>query len=120
MEAELVKIFRFDAAHSLPNAPEGHKCRQLHGHAYRIDIHVTGVVDPERGWIMDFGDLKKVVRPIIDSLDHKNLGEIPGLENPTSETLAKYIWDRIAPNLPNLSAITIWETDTSRCTYRGC
>jgi 6-pyruvoyltetrahydropterin/6-carboxytetrahydropterin synthase len=119
MEVELIKTFRFDAAHSLSAAPEGHKCRRLHGHGYRVDIHVTGPVDSKRGWLMDYGDLKAVVGPILDELDHRNLDEIPELKNSTSERLAGYIWDRIQPSLPNLSAIILWESDSSRCVYRG-
>jgi 6-pyruvoyltetrahydropterin/6-carboxytetrahydropterin synthase len=119
MNIELVKTFRFDAAHCLSRAPEGHKCRRLHGHGYRVDIHVQGEVDPEFGWLMDFGDLKAVVQPVIDSLDHRNLNELQGLENSTAEMLAKHIWDCIQPNLPLLSAVTVWESDSARCLYRG-
>jgi len=119
VKAELVKTFHFEAAHCLPNAPEGHKCRRLHGHGYRIDVHVAGEVDPHTGWLMDFGDIKRVVAPILDHLDHRCLNEIPGLENSTSEMLARYLWDRIAPALPAVTAITVWESDTSRCIYRG-
>jgi 6-pyruvoyltetrahydropterin/6-carboxytetrahydropterin synthase len=80
---------------------------------------VQGEVDPEIGWLMDFGDLKTAVQPIIDSLDHQNLNELPGLENSTAELLAKYIWDRIQPNLPLLSAVAVWESDSAQCIYRG-
>ena len=119
MEAELIRTFRFDAAHSLPNAPAGHKCRRLHGHSYRVDVHVTGPVDPATGWVMDFGELKAAVEPALAALDHRCLNDVPGLANSTSEQLAKYLWDRIAPRLGGLSAVTVWESDTSRCVYRG-
>ena len=119
MQAELVKTFRFEAAHALPNAPAGHKCRRLHGHNYRVDVHVAGAVDPEVGWVMDFGEIKRAVEPLLDRLDHRMLSDIPGLENATSEVIAKYLWDRLRPALPLLSAVTVWESDTSRCTYRG-
>ena len=119
MKAELIKTFRFEAAHTLPKAPADHKCRRMHGHSYRVDIHITGQVDPQTGWVMDFGTIKEVVHPILEELDHRCLNEIPGLENSTSELLAKYLWERIAPALPGLSGITIWESDTSRCVYRG-
>ena len=119
MNAELVKTFRFEAAHTLPQAPEGHKCRRLHGHSYRVDVHVTGPVDPQTGWVMDFGTIKQAVEPILGELDHRFLDEIPGLENSTSEMLARFLWDRLSPSLPNLSAVTVWESDTSRCIYRG-
>jgi len=116
MQAELVKTFRFEAAHSLPNVPEGHKCKRLHGHSYRVDVHVTGRPDPNTGWVVDFGDIKRVVEAVLDELDHRHLNEIPGLENSTSEMLGGYLWRKIIPDLPQLSAITIWESDTSRCT----
>ena len=116
MEAELVKTFRFEAAHSLPNVPEGHKCSRLHGHSYRVDIHVTGRPDPKTGWVIDFGNIKRVVEVVLDDMDHRCLNDIPGLENSTSENIGEYLWRRIAPDLPGLSAITIWESDTSRCT----
>ncbi len=119
MKAELVKTFRFEAAHSLPRVPEGHKCHRVHGHNYRIDIHIAGEVDAEAGWVMDFGELNRIVEPLLDELDHRYLNDIEGLENATSELLAKWLWDRISPKLPQLSAIGVWESDTSRCVYRG-
>jgi len=119
MRAELIKTFRFEAAHSLPNVPEGHKCRRYHGHNYRVDIHVAGPVDADKGWVMDFGEIRKAVQPILDDLDHRMLSDVPGLENSTSELICKYVWDRLKPALPALSAVTVWESDTSRCLYRG-
>ena len=116
---EIVKTFRFEAAHSLPNVPQGHKCSRLHGHSYRVDIHVTGSADAKTGWVMDFGDIKRCVEPILDELDHRCLNDIPLLANSTSEQIARYLWQRIDGQLTGLSAITIWESDTSRCTYRG-
>ena len=116
---EIIKTFRFEAAHSLPNVPPGHKCRRLHGHSYRVDIHVTGQADAQTGWVMDFGDIKRCVGAILDELDHRCLNDIDGLANSTSEQLARYLWQRIAGQLPGLSAITVWESDTSRCIYRG-
>ena len=119
MKAEIVKTFRFDAAHRLAHAPEGHKCRRLHGHSYRLDVHITGPVDEETGWVMDFGEIKQTVEPIIAELDHHLLNEVPGLENSTSELIAAYLFDRIRKALPGLSAVTVWESETSRCVYRG-
>lgn len=119
MHAELIKTFHFEAAHTLPNCPPGHKCRRLHGHSYQVDIHVAGPVDERTGWVIDFGIIKQVVGPILDELDHRCLNEIPGLENSTSELIGKWLWGRIKPSLPGLSAITIWESRTSRCVYRG-
>jgi 6-pyruvoyltetrahydropterin/6-carboxytetrahydropterin synthase len=119
MNAEVIKTFRFEAAHRLPNVPAGHKCRNLHGHSYRVDVHVAGPVGERTGWVIDFGDIKRTVEPILAELDHRCLNELPGLENPTSERIAKHLYDKIAPMLPGLSAVTVWESDTSRCTYRG-
>jgi len=119
VEAELVRTFRFEAAHELPNAPDGHKCRRLHGHSYRVDVHVTGQVDPDIGWVTDFSEIKAAVEPIIASIDHRYLNEMPGLENCTAELIAKYLWDRLAQSLAGLSAIAVWESDNSRCIYRG-
>ncbi|MCE5279902.1 MAG: 6-carboxytetrahydropterin synthase QueD [Planctomycetaceae bacterium] len=119
MDYELVKTFRFEAAHSLPNVPAGHKCSRMHGHGYRVDVHVSGEPDPRTGWVIDFGQIKQAVEGVLGALDHRCLNEIAGLENSTSEVLCKYLWDRIKPALPLLSAIEVWESDTSRCIYRG-
>lgn len=119
MQVELVKEFRFEAAHHLPNVPEGHKCRRMHGHSFRGEVAVRGEVDPSTGWLIDFADLHKLVRPIVDRLDHYVLNEIEGLENPTSELLAAWIWNQLKPKLPILERITIEETCTSRCHYFG-
>jgi 6-pyruvoyltetrahydropterin/6-carboxytetrahydropterin synthase len=116
---ELVKDFRFEAAHYLPNVPDGHKCRRMHGHSFRGEVAVRGPVDDRTGWVMDFADLKRAVDPIIKQLDHYLLNEIPGLENPTSELVAIWIWDRLRPSLPQLYRITLEETCTSRCHYFG-
>ncbi|WP_423791123.1 6-carboxytetrahydropterin synthase QueD [Micromonospora cathayae] len=115
---EIFREFTFEAAHRLPNVPEGHKCARLHGHSYRIQLHVTGEVDPQAGWLMDFGDLKKAFQPLHAQLDHYYLNEVPGLENPTSEVLARWIWDRLIDKLP-LSAVMVRETCTSGCLYQG-
>lgn len=116
---ELYKDFRFEAAHRLPNVPEGHKCARLHGHSFLVRVTVCGEVDPVTGWLMDFDDIKEAFRPIMDRLDHYYLNDIPGLENPTSEILAKWIWHELKPRLPELSAIEVRETCTVGCIYRG-
>ncbi|SCF20933.1 preQ(0) biosynthesis protein QueD [Micromonospora haikouensis] len=115
---EIFREFTFEAAHRLPNVPVGHKCARLHGHSYRVQVHVRGDVDPEAGWVMDFGELKKAFQPLLDQLDHYYLNEVPGLENPTSEVLARWIWDRLIGRLP-LSTVMVRETCTSGCIYRG-
>lgn len=116
---EIFREFSFEAAHRLPNVPEGHKCARLHGHSYKVIVHVEAPVEPESGWVMDFGDLKRAFKPLEARLDHYYLNDIEGLENPTSEVLARWIWERLTPTLPDLSALTVRETCTSGCTYRG-
>lgn len=116
---ELFKAFTLEAAHRLPHVPAGHKCARLHGHSFRIEIHVEGAVGAGSGWVMDFAEIKAAFRPLYDRLDHHYLNEIEGLENPTSEILAMWIWDRLKPSLPLLSQVTVHETCTSGCRYRG-
>lgn len=116
---EIFKEFGFEAAHRLPNVPEGHKCARLHGHSFRVQVHVRGELDPRLGWVMDFADLKAAVKPVIDRLDHYYLNEIEGLENPTSEVLARWLWAHLTPALPTLTRIVVRETCSSGCTYAG-
>ncbi|MCX7016056.1 MAG: 6-carboxytetrahydropterin synthase QueD [Candidatus Sumerlaeota bacterium] len=116
---DIYREFTLEAAHSLPRAPDGHKCRRLHGHSFHIEIHVAGAVDPERGWVMDFGDIKAAFQPLHDALDHRHLNDIEGLDNPTSENLARWIWRRLKAALPGLSRIVIKETCSSGCLYQG-
>ena len=98
---EIYKTFTFEAAHRLPNVPPGHKCARLHGHSFQVTVHVQGPLLAHAGWVMDFADLKAVVKPLIEELDHAYLNEIPGLENPTSEVIARWIWRRLtAPQRP--------------------
>ena len=116
---EIFKEFSFEAAHRLPYVPPGHKCARLHGHSFRVSVHVEGPVDVGSGWVRDFADLASAMAPIIDCLDHRYLNEIDGLDNPTSEVLARWIWDRLNPGLPDLVQIVMRETCTSGCVYRG-
>lgn len=116
---ELYKRFQIEAAHRLPNVPEGHKCARLHGHSFRIRIALTGAVTEPSGWVMDFADVGAVFDPLFTQLDHRYLNDIAGLENPTSENLARWIWERLEPTLPGLSAVEVAETCNSGCIYRG-
>lgn len=116
---ELYKAFNIEAAHYLPNVPEDHKCRRLHGHSFRIEVHIAGEVDSTSGWVMDFADISEHIRPLFEQLDHRCLNDIPGLENPTSENLARWMWQRLKPDLPLLSAIHVAETCNSGCIYSG-
>src|ERR1051325_4974718 len=116
---ELRKSFQFEAAHSLPNVPEGHKCRRLHGHSFKVEIAVSGELDANLGWVMDYAEMTGAFRPIWDQLDHRYLNEIEGLENPTSGISAVWIGDRLQRRLPLLSEVVVAETCTARCAYRG-
>lgn len=119
MRVRLSKSFHFEAAHDLPTFPEGHKCRRLHGHSFRFDVVVEGEVVPEKGYLIDYGDIKQATEPIVKQLDHYYLNEIPGLENPTSENIARWLWVMLRPSLSILSAIIVYETCSSTCEYRG-
>ena len=115
----IYKEFQVEAAHLLPNLPEDHKCRRLHGHSFRISVHVEGGMDEKLGWVMDFADISKAFQPVFDRIDHHFLNEINGLENPTSENIARWIWRELQGALPNLAAIEVKETCTSGCIYEG-
>lgn len=119
MQVELCRTYHFAAAHHLPQAPEGHKCRRLHGHSYRIEVAVRGMVDPETGWLMDYGEIDRRVRPVIAELDHRTLNDIPGLENATSEILCGWLWERLREDLDALYRISVAETCAAACHYYG-
>lgn len=116
---EIFKEFTFDSAHFLPNVPDGHKCKEIHGHTYRLVVYIHGEPDKYLGWVMDFEELKRLVKPIIDRIDHKLLNNIPGLENPTCEFLIIWLWDQIKPLVPHLSRLKLHETPTSGAIYSG-
>lgn len=116
---ELVKQFRFEAAHHLPKLPPEHRCHRIHGHGYELVVTLRGPVDPEMGWLVDFGDIGAVVKPLVKELDHQLLNDLPGLENPTAEALAMWVWDRVCDRLPHLVEVEVRETDSSSCRYRG-
>lgn len=119
MRVRLVKQFDFEAAHFLPTFPDGHKCRRLHGHSFRVEVVVEGDVDPAEGYLVDYGDLKAAIEPVRKRVDHYLLNEIEGLENPTSEMIAVWIWDQLIGSIPLLSEVIVHETCTSRCHYQG-
>jgi 6-pyruvoyltetrahydropterin/6-carboxytetrahydropterin synthase len=116
---EIFKLFSIEAAHRLPFVPVGHKCSRLHGHSFQIEVHVRGPLDPRLGWVIDFDDLKAAFKPVEDRIDHHYLNEVEGLENPTSENLARWIWRQLQSSLPSLSKIVVRETCTSGCIYTG-
>jgi len=119
MQVRLAKSFSFEAAHFLPEFPDGHKCRRMHGHSFRVDVVVEGEIPEDRHYLIDYGEIKAVIGPVRMLLDHRLLNEIDGLEHPTSEVLARWIWDRVKPALPLLVEVHVHETCTSRCEYRG-
>jgi 6-pyruvoyltetrahydropterin/6-carboxytetrahydropterin synthase len=116
---EIFKEFTIEAAHWLPNVPAEHKCRRMHGHSFRIQVYVEGPVDETLGWVMDFADIKAAFQTIEDTIDHRCLNDVAGLENPTSENLARWIWERLSPALPAISKVIVCETCTSGCVFSG-
>lgn len=119
MKIELRKSFRFDAAHYLPQLSKLHKCAQLHGHTFNIEVAVAGQLDPKFGWLIDYGEIARAVQPVLEQLDHKVLNEIAGLENPTSENIAVWLWEKLKPTLPGLVEIIVAESPSTRAIYRG-
>jgi 6-pyruvoyltetrahydropterin/6-carboxytetrahydropterin synthase len=119
MKMELRKTFQFEAAHLLPLLPVDHKCRRLHGHSFQVELGLEGECDPKLGWVMDYADIKAAFKPFWEMLDHHYLNEIPGLENPTSENVALWVWDNLKPKLPLLTEVVVAETCNARCVYRG-
>jgi 6-pyruvoyltetrahydropterin/6-carboxytetrahydropterin synthase len=119
MKMELRKSFQFEAAHLLPHLPESHKCRRLHGHSFKAEIAIAGECDPRLGWLMDYAEMSDAFKPLWEQLDHRYLNEIEGLENPTSENIAVWIWDQLKPKLSLLVEVVVAETCTAQCVYRG-
>jgi 6-pyruvoyltetrahydropterin/6-carboxytetrahydropterin synthase len=116
---EIWRRFQFDSAHYLPKVPEGHKCARLHGHTYTVELRLAGEIDPVTGWVRDFGDIKDVFAPLERELDHRLLNDIPGLDNPTSELLAEWLWRHLIEQLPELVSISVSETPSSGVLYTG-
>lgn len=116
---EIFTTFRLEASHRLPFVSELHRCRRLHGHSYRVEVFVKGPVPDETGWVMDFADIAKAFQPILDQLDHRHLNDVQGLENPTCENIARWVWLRLKPSLPLLSKVIVHETPESGCVYGG-
>ena len=116
---QIFKKFTFDSAHFLPNVPEDHKCKAIHGHTYHLTLFFKGELVDNLDWVMDFADIKNRVNPIIAIIDHKLLNDLPGLENPTCERIAIWLWDNIKPKLPQLTTVELHETPTSGAIYQG-
>lgn len=121
---EIAYTFTFDAAHHLPRVPKGHPCGRVHGHTYTAELLVSGPVDPAMGWVMDFALVKSVAEHARGNLDHRLLNDIAGLENPTSENLAVWIWNACQERWPNVKGtkliqVSVSETPKTRVVYRG-
>ena len=119
MLTELKKLYIFEAAHHLPRVPAGHKCSRMHGHSYRVEIALRGPVNPMTGWVIDFSEIDEAWVDLFHQFDHHTLNDVHGLDNPTCENLCAFIWDALVKKLPHLTAVTVWETADSCCTYRG-
>ncbi|MEN8694597.1 MAG: 6-carboxytetrahydropterin synthase QueD [Akkermansiaceae bacterium] len=119
MRARLIKDFRFEAAHTLPSLPEDHKCRQMHGHSFKVEIHIEGEVDETVGWVYDHKRISQAMNPLLEMMDHSYLNDIEGLESPTIEIMAAWFWRKLENDLPGLAEIVIYETPTARCSFKG-
>jgi 6-pyruvoyltetrahydropterin/6-carboxytetrahydropterin synthase len=119
MITEITQDFSFEAAHFLPEVPEGHRCRRMHGHSYRVGLVLRGPLREPQGWVRDFAEIERLFLPLLDTLDHHVLNEVEGLENPTAEHIAAWIWTRMKPDLPELARVEVWETPTSRVSVSG-
>ncbi len=119
MRARLTKDFTFEAAQTLPNAPAGHKCRGVHGHSFKVEVSVEGSVDPKTGWVYDHASISDAMKPLLKMLDHAYLNDVEGLENPTIEKMAEWLWKKLEFQCPGLCEIVVHETPTARCVYRG-
>lgn len=116
---KISQAFRFEAAHRLPNVPQTHRCHRMHGHSYRIEILLNGPVDSHTGFVVDFFDIEEAFGPLLSTLDHQCLNEVPGLENPTAENIAIWIWDRTKPRLAQLTSVKVYETSDCWAEYDG-
>jgi 6-pyruvoyltetrahydropterin/6-carboxytetrahydropterin synthase len=116
---KIAQAFDFEAAHHLPNVSPRHRCRRLHGHSYVVELHVEGPVDPKTGFIADFFDIQAAFEPLLKQLDHQCLNDVEGLENPTAENIAIWIWARVRRALPLLSSVVVYETPRCWAEYSG-
>ncbi len=110
----IAKTFDFDAAHFLPNVHDGHKCKRMHGHTYRVELRLQGPVD-ERGMVCDYAEISAAWLPIHEALDHRTLNDIPGLENPTTEILAPWILREFKKSRLPVVSVRVYESSTTYC-----
>ena len=116
---DIFRIFHLQCARRLRALPASHPCSRLHGHSFFVELTLSGDIDPPLGWVLDFADIAAAWQPIHAALDHRTLNDIAGLENPTSENLAVWLWNTLKPALPALSRIRVMETHDSGCVYAG-
>ena len=116
---EVFREYRIEAAHRLTALPEGHRCARLHGHSFVVQLHMRCLLDEAKGWLVDFYDVDRAWAPCHEALDHRYLNEVTGLDNPTSERIAGWIWDRVKPVLPQLARVVVKETCDAGCVYSG-
>lgn len=116
---KITQAFTFEAAHRLPHVPSTHKCHRMHGHSYRVELQLKGTVDAKTGFVIDFFDVEKVFGPVLESLDHHILNDIEGLENPTAENIAVWIWTKVKPLLDELNSVKVFETPACWAEYEG-
>jgi 6-pyruvoyltetrahydropterin/6-carboxytetrahydropterin synthase len=116
---QIFKEYRFEAAHRLPHVPPDHPCSRLHGHSYRVVLRLEGPLDPQLGWVLDFAELDDAFLPLRAQLDHYYLNDIEGLDNPTCEILAQWLWRRLVDSLEGLRWVEVWETADAGCRYQG-
>ncbi len=117
MKFELKQQFRIESARFLPNLPDSHPCHRMHGHSFSITLRLIGPLDPKVGWVRDYHQIELLMKPLLGKLDHHILNEVPGLENPTSELLCKWIYERAKTDLPELLQVSVSETLTTECSY---
>jgi 6-pyruvoyltetrahydropterin/6-carboxytetrahydropterin synthase len=116
---KISQAFHFESAHLLPNVAPGHRCHRLHGHSYRVELRLDGPVDPVTGFVADFFAIETAFKPLLERLDHHYLNDIEGLENPTAENIAIWIWDRMKSALPQLASVIVFETPDCWAEYDG-
>jgi 6-pyruvoyltetrahydropterin/6-carboxytetrahydropterin synthase len=119
MRVRLIKEFRFEASHRLAHLSSDHPCYRLHGHSYRVEVEVYGEVDQATGFLVDYGDIKRIVKPIIAQLDHCHLNDIDGMQTTSAEHIVYWTWNQLKPQLPLLSRVILHETDSTSCEYCG-
>ena len=117
MDFELKQQFQIESARFLPNLPPEHPCSRMHGHSFKIILTLKGPLHPKLGWVCDYHEIEKVTKPILQELDHQTLNNVPGLENPTSEKLAVWLYEKIRVKLPLLTRISVQETASTECSY---